>query len=201
MNIITAEYLLSSPDLKHCPKGNIPEFAFAGRSNVGKSTLINMLTGFSELAKISSKPGKTRMINFFLINENWRLVDLPGYGYAGVSKETRLKWQEMIANYLIKREQLTCVFVLIDSRIEPQKIDLEFVNRLGEKEIPFAVVFTKTDKISGLTQSNNMQLFKKKMSETWESLPKFFSTSSRNKTGRTEILDYIHGIVDDYSKS
>ena len=201
MNIITAEYLLSSPDLKHCPKGNIPEFAFAGRSNVGKSTLINMLTGFSELAKISSKPGKTRMINFFLINENWRLVDLPGYGYAGVSKETRLKWQEMIANYLIKREQLTCVFVLIDSRIEPQKIDMEFINRLGEKEIPFAVVFTKTDKISGLAQSNNMQLFKKKMSETWESLPKFFSTSSRNKTGRTEILGFIQGIVDEYSKS
>lgn len=195
MNITSAQYLLSSPDMKHCPKGFVPEIAFAGRSNVGKSSLINMLTGFNTLAKISGKPGKTRMMNFFLINERWRLVDLPGYGYAGVSKETRLQWLKMTGTYLTKREQLACVFVLIDSRIDPQKIDLEFVNWLGENGIPFVVVFTKTDKITGLNQVRNMNAFKKKMLETWESLPPFFLSSSVKGSGRKEMLSYISEIT------
>lgn len=195
MNISSAKYIVSSPDLKHCPKGDVPEIAFAGRSNVGKSSLINMLTGIKALARTSAKPGKTRMMNFFLINEKWRLVDLPGYGYAGVSKEMRGQWLEMIGNYLVKRKQLICVFVLIDSRIDPQRLDIDFINWMGERGIPFAVVFTKTDKISGLNQIRNIEAFKKVMLETWESLPPFFLSSSVKGIGRKEILSWISEIT------
>ena len=195
MNISSAKYLVSSPDLKHCPKGDVPEIAFAGRSNVGKSSLINMLTGIKALARTSAKPGKTRMMNFFLINNTWRLVDLPGYGYAGVSKKMRDEWLEMIGNYLLKRKQLICVLVLIDSRIDPQRKDLEFINWMGAHGIPFAVVFTKTDKISGVSQKRNMEAFKKAMLETWESLPPFFISSSVKGTGRKELLTWITEIT------
>lgn len=194
MNIHTAEYLLSSPDMKHCPTGNIPEFAFAGRSNVGKSSLINMLTNRKSLAKISVKPGKTRLMNFFLINDNWRLVDLPGYGYAGVSKELRKTWLEMMGEYLVKREQLANTFVLIDSRISPQKIDIDFINWLGDNQVAFSIVFTKTDKIKGVVQTKNINAFKVKISEFWESLPPVFVTSAVSGRGKDEILQYIQEI-------
>jgi GTP-binding protein len=195
MLIKKAEYILSSPDLKNCPKGYIPEFAFCGRSNVGKSSLINMLTGNGSLAKTSAKPGKTRMMNFFNINDNWRLVDLPGYGYAGVSKDMRKKWTEMIGDFITQREQLYSVFVLIDSRIEPQQIDIDYVNWLGENEIPFSVVFTKTDKSKTLALQKNINAFMKRMHETWDELPQFFSTSAFTGKGKDEILAYIEGAI------
>jgi GTP-binding protein len=198
MMIHTAEYLLSSPDMKHCPTGNIPEFAFAGRSNVGKSSLINMLTDRKSLAKTSVKPGKTKLLNFFLINDNWRLVDLPGYGYAGVSKELRKTWLEMMGEYLTEREQLANTFVLIDSRIEPQKIDIDFLNWLGDNQVAFSVVFTKTDKIKGVVETININAFKAKLSETWESLPPMFTTSSVSGKGKDEILHYIESVMQSF---
>ncbi|MDR2038159.1 MAG: ribosome biogenesis GTP-binding protein YihA/YsxC [Bacteroidales bacterium] len=191
MIIRKAEFVKSSSALKECPKSDIPEYAFIGRSNVGKSSLINMLCMHGSLAKTSGTPGKTRLINHFLINESWYLVDLPGYGYAKVSKSMRKEFDKTLFNYLTKRENLYCVFVLIDSRIPPQANDLEFINRLGEFGIPFSIVFTKTDKISQKQLSENTKSFKAEMLKTWDELPVFFETSSVNKNGREEILSFI----------
>ena len=201
MNITKAIYLQSVVDWRKCPVGPFPEYAFIGRSNVGKSSLINMLTRHSGLAKTSSKPGKTQTINHFLINDNWYLVDLPGYGYASISKTMREKWTAMIDHYLTLRPNLQLVFVLIDSRIDPQKNDLEFINRLGENGVPFAIVFTKTDKVSKLKVSQNVEKFKEKMLETWEELPPFFLSSAEKGDGRDEILDYIEGINGEFDPS
>lgn len=194
MNSIKAEFLVSNSDYQKCPTLNKPEYAFIGRSNVGKSSLINMLTNNQKLAKTSGKPGKTQLINHFKINDDWYLVDLPGYGWAKVSKENREKWNLMIRNYILHRENLFCLFVLIDSRLEPQKVDLEFINWLGESGIPIALVFTKTDKQSTNKTQQNIELFKKTLSTTWEKLPDILVTSSVNKTGREELLNYIQEI-------
>lgn len=194
MNITKAIYLQSVVDWRKCPTGKFPEYAFIGRSNVGKSSLINMLTRHNGLAKTSSKPGKTQTINHFLVNDNWYLVDLPGYGYASISKTMRDKWTAMIDHYLALRPNLQLVFVLIDSRLDPQKNDLDFINRLGENGIPFAVIFTKTDKVSKLKVSQNVEKFKAKMMESWEELPLFFLSSAEKGDGRDEILDYIESI-------
>ena len=194
MNITKAIYLQSVVDWRKCPTGRFPEYAFIGRSNVGKSSLINMLTRHNGLAKTSSKPGKTQTINHFLINDNWYLVDLPGYGYANISKTMREKWTGMIDNYLALRPNLQLVFVLIDSRLDPQKKDLEYIDHLGEKGIPFALIFTKTDKVSKLKVSQNVEKFKEKMLETWEELPPLFLSSAEKGDGRDEILNYIDSI-------
>lgn len=201
MNITKAIYLQSVVDWRKCPVGPFPEYAFIGRSNVGKSSLINMLTRHSGLAKTSSKPGKTQTINHFLINDNWYLVDLPGYGYASISKTMREKWTAMIDHYLTLRPNLQLVFVLIDSRIDPQKNDLDFINRLGENGVPFAIVFTKTDKVSKLKVSQNVEKFKEKMLETWEELPPYFLSSAEKGDGRDEILNYIEGINKEFDPS
>ena len=201
MNITKAIYLQSVVDWRKCPTGRFPEYAFIGRSNVGKSSLINMLTRHSGLAKTSSKPGKTQTINHFLINDNWYLVDLPGYGYASISKTMREKWTAMIDHYLTLRPNLQLVFVLIDSRIDPQKNDLDFINRLGENGVPFAIVFTKTDKVSKLKVSQNVEKFKEKMLETWEELPPYFLSSAEKGDGRDEILNYIEGINKEFDPS
>lgn len=172
----------------------MPEFAFIGRSNVGKSSLINMLTGRRELALTSARPGKTQTINFFLINESWHVVDLPGYGYAKVSRDLRKTWEGMISNYLINREQLLCVFQLVDAGIPPQAIDLEFTNWLGEHQIPFAILFTKGDK-RPKGPKGTMTAYQNEMLKTWETLPTMFLTSSTKRTGREEVLDYMRGIL------
>jgi len=191
MKIKSAEFVISNTEVFKCPKDNLPEYAFIGRSNVGKSSLINMLTNHKHLAKISGKPGKTQLINHFIINENWFLVDLPGYGYAKVSKDKRKTFQEFIKDYFNKRKQLVCSFILVDSRHEPQKIDLEFMAHLGENGIPFCIVFTKTDKLNKSTLPKNIKNYKKVLLETWEELPPYFISSSTNKAGKEEILDYI----------
>ena len=191
MPIQQAEYLQSAVDWRKCPSPTLPEYAFIGRSNVGKSSLINMLTNNRSLAKTSSKPGKTQTINHFLIDKSWYLVDLPGYGYAGVSKTQREKWVVMIDQYLTQRENMQLVFVLIDSRLEPQNNDINFINKLGENGVPFALVFTKTDKISNAKVQRNVQLFKNKMLETWEEIPPYFLTSAETGKGREELCDYI----------
>ena len=191
MPIQQAEYLQSAVDWRKCPPPTLPEYAFIGRSNVGKSSLINMLTNNSSLAKTSSKPGKTQTINHFLIDKSWFLVDLPGYGYASVSKTQREKWVGMIDHYLTRRENMQLVFVLIDSRLEPQNNDINFINKLGENGVPFALVFTKTDKISNSKVQRNVQLFKNKMLETWEEIPPYFLTSAETGKGREELYDYI----------
>jgi len=194
MNIKTANFIISNTDYKKCPKPDIPEYAFIGRSNVGKSSLINMLTNHSKLAKTSGKPGKTQLINHFLINNNWYLVDLPGYGYARISRQNRNKWQEFTQQYLINRENLYCLFILVDSRLEIQKIDTEFINWVGSKSIPFSIIFTKTDKISKTQLDKNVSLYKKELLNYWEELPPIFITSSTNKTGRDDILTFIENI-------
>jgi len=193
LNIIIkkAEFVKSSPSLKECPKPDMPEYAFIGRSNVGKSSLINMLCLHGSLAKTSATPGKTRLINHYMINDSWYLVDLPGYGYAKVSKNTRKDFNKTLFNYLIKRENLYCVFVLIDSRIPPQAIDMEFIGNLGQLNIPFAIVFTKIDKTTQKQLSDNITAFKNEMLKTWEELPVCFYTSSNTKQGREEILEFI----------
>lgn len=201
MNITKALYLQSVVDWRKCPTERFPEYAFIGRSNVGKSSLINMLTRQNGLAKTSSKPGKTQTINHFLINDNWYLVDLPGYGYASISKTMRDKWTAMIEHYLTLRPNLQLVFVLIDSRLDPQKNDLDFINRLGENGVPFAVIFTKTDKVSKLKVSQNVEKFKAKMLETWEELPPFFLSSAEKGDGRDEILNYIESINGQFDPS
>jgi GTP-binding protein len=194
MDITSATFVLSSPDLKSCPESTLPEYAFIGRSNVGKSSLINMLTNIKELAKTSTKPGKTLLINFFLVNKKWHLVDLPGYGYAKASKTTKERIYHMINEYVVKRQQLSCLFVLIDSRHEPQAIDLDFIDFLGESEVPFALVFTKTDKISREKVEATLNAYKTALSERWEELPPFFATSAEKKRGREELLSYIDSI-------
>lgn len=194
MIIKEATFISSNTSVDKCPPTDLPEYAFIGRSNVGKSSLINMLTNRSKLAKTSSFPGKTQLINHFKINDAWFLVDLPGYGWAKVSKESREKWLKMIRAYLQKRQNLACVFLLIDSRHEPQKSDLEFTNLLGTLQIPFVLVFTKTDKQSAFKTQENVNAYKNKLLETWEELPPMFLTSSEEKKGRDEILDFIEGI-------
>jgi GTP-binding protein len=192
MQIKSAEYVISSPDFTMCPAPDKPEFAFIGRSNVGKSSLINMLADNQKLAKTSGTPGKTQLINHFNINKQWYLVDLPGYGFAKVSQNSRNRWEQMIENYLRKRESLLNVFVLIDGRHSPQKIDIDFVNQLGEWGIPFTLVFTKADKETQKVVSLNVKLFLEKMRETWQFLPQHFVTSAVKKQGRDKILEFIH---------
>lgn len=201
MIIKSAEYVQSVTDWKKCPSPTLPEYAFIGRSNVGKSSLINMLVRNNKLAKTSSKPGKTQTINHFLINKDWYLVDLPGYGYASISKAMREKWQKMINDYLVCRENLQLVFVLVDSRLEPQKIDIEFINGLGESGVPFSIIFTKTDKLSASKVQGNVQRFKNKLMETWEELPFMLLTSSETGKGRDEVLQYIEEINTNYSSN
>ncbi|QCX37581.1 YihA family ribosome biogenesis GTP-binding protein [Aureibaculum algae] len=192
MKIKTAEFVISNTDIKRCPTDQIPEYAFIGRSNVGKSSLINMLVNQNKLAKTSGRPGKTQLINHFKINDEWFLVDLPGYGYAQVSKSKRKVFQEFITEYFLKREQLVCTFLLVDSRHEPQKVDLEFMRFLGEHEIPFMLVFTKSDKLKPGAIHKNLKLFEKKMLEAgWGAIPRAFVTSATGKDGKEELLEYI----------
>lgn len=195
MEIKQAEFVISNTDVRKCPEGDMPEFAFIGRSNVGKSSLINMLTKHKGLAKTSSTPGKTLLINHFLINKSWYLVDLPGYGYAQRSKTQREQLKKMIDNYVLNREQMYNLFLLIDSRHEPQEIDLEFMRFLGANGVPFSIVFTKVDKLSKLRLKTNTENYKKKLLEEWEELPPIFITSSSAAEGRTELLDYIEQIM------
>ena len=194
MVIKKAEFIISNTNPVNCPADGRPEYAFIGRSNVGKSSLINMLTGVKGLALTSSTPGKTQLINHFLINNTWYLVDLPGYGYARQGKKGKEKIREIINAYLDKREALTCLFVLIDCRHEPQKIDTDFIRRLGENSIPFAIVFTKIDKISKSKLNENVAKYKTKLLETWEELPTIFCSSAEQKKGKEEILSYIEEI-------
>lgn len=194
MEIKTAEFIISNSKLDLCPSDNRPEYAFIGRSNVGKSSLINMLTRHGKLAKTSATPGKTLLINHFLINKEWYLVDLPGYGYAQRGKKMMEKIQKLIEYYVLEREQMTCLFVLIDSRLEPQRIDLEFIEWLGENGIPFALIFTKADKQSVGKTKASVNRFLDTLKEQWEELPPHFISSSENKTGRQEILDYIEQV-------
>lgn len=201
MKINSAEFVVSNSDYKSCPNSKICEFAFIGRSNVGKSSLINMLLQSKDLAKTSSKPGKTLLINHFLVNRNWYVVDLPGYGYARASKEQRRKLKAIIDNYILFRTQLTNLFVLIDSRLEPQQIDLDFIDWLGQSSIPFSIIFTKSDKLSNKQLSENITAYKNKLLETWESLPPIFITSSEKGIGRDEVLDYIESIIKEISES
>lgn len=194
MEIKSAEFIISNAVVGKCPDTNNPEYAFIGRSNVGKSSLINMLTGRNKLAKTSATPGKTMLINHFLINNEWYLVDLPGYGYAKRSKKDKDKLEMMISSYILKREQMINLFLLIDCRHEPQKIDMEFMEWLGENGVPFSIVFTKADKLGGGKLKQNISHYLKELKKQWEELPPYFITSSENKTGRQEILDYIEQI-------
>ena len=194
MEITSAKFVISNSRADKCPEGNLPEYAFIGRSNVGKSSLINMLTNHSKLAMTSSTPGKTLLINHFLINNAWYLVDLPGYGYAQRGKKVMEQIKNLIQHYVLERVQMTCLFVLIDSRLEPQKIDLEFIEWLGENGIPFALVFTKSDKQSAGKTKQNVERFLDTLKEQWEELPPYFITSAEKKTGREEVLNYIDSI-------
>ena len=194
MKIKQARFVISNTDAAKCPKPDKPEYAFIGRSNVGKSSLINMLTNRKSLAKISVKPGKTRLINHFIINEEWYLVDLPGYGYAKITKTEREKWEKFIRDYILKRENLYNLFVLIDSRHQPQEIDLEFMEWLGISGIPFAIIFTKSDKLRNDELQLNIDSYKAKMLKAWESMPLWFVSSAVNGSGRDEILEYIKKI-------
>lgn len=194
MEIKSAEFVISNTNVKKCPTGDLPEYAFIGRSNVGKSSLINMLTGKKGLAMTSQKPGKTLLINHFLINGQWYLVDLPGYGFAQRGKEGRENIQRIIEDYILEREQLTNLFVLIDCRHEPQKIDLEFMEWLGENEITFSLIFTKIDKISKGRLQENLKVYQTKLLESWEELPPILLSSSEKKEGRDKILNYIDEI-------
>ena len=194
MIIKKATFVISNSDYRHCPDSPLPEYAFIGRSNVGKSSLINMLTGVKDLAKTSSKPGKTQLINHFLINNEWHLVDLPGYGYARTSKANRGTWQKMISDYMLKREQLTNVFVLVDSRIPPQAIDLEFIHFLGINGVPMSIIFTKTDKQKQREIAATVNRYKAILGEEWEELPMLFLSSAATGSGRDHILDYIESI-------
>lgn len=191
MKIKSAVFDVSSPDLKGCPRSALPEFALIGRSNVGKSSLINMLTEKRDLARASGTPGKTQLINFFLINDNWHLVDLPGYGFAKVSIRDRSQFNEAVAEYLTKRKNIACVFVLIDSRLPPQPIDLQFLGWLAESSVPFALVFTKIDKQSATQSAASIENFKKHLAEHWTELPVSFATSATTKSGRRELLEFI----------
>lgn len=191
MQIKSAEFVMSNSDVAKCPKDRLPEYAFIGRSNVGKSSLINMLMQRKNLAKTSGRPGKTQLINHFLINKNWYLVDLPGYGYARVSKSSKKTFQKFIVDYFQNREQMVLAFVLVDCRHEPQPIDMEFMQWMGENGIPFSIIFTKADKLKPMALQRNIQDYSHKMLETWEEMPPYFVTSSSNATGREEVLKYI----------
>lgn len=197
MDIVKAEFVTSNTSISKCPKSERHEYAFIGRSNVGKSSLINMLVNNKNLAKIAAKPGKTQLINHFLINNDWFMVDLPGYGFARTSKSSKIQFEQMIRDYVLKRENLVCLFVLVDSRLEPQKIDLEFMEWLGENGVPFVMVFTKMDKLSASEKFHCIDNYHKKMLETWSSTPLSFITSSEKGLGREELLNYI----DDLNKS
>lgn len=194
MEITSAEFIISNTDVKKCPTGNLPEYAFIGRSNVGKSSLINMLTERKGLAMTSATPGKTMLINHFLINKSWYLVDLPGYGYARRGQKGQEQIRTIIEDYILERDQMTNLFVLIDSRLEPQKIDLEFIEWLGENNIPFALIFTKTDKLKGGKLKSNLHTYLQELKKQWEELPPYFVTSSEERTGRMEVLNYIEQI-------
>jgi GTP-binding protein len=194
MKIVSAEFVMSNSDVAKCPANKLPEYAFIGRSNVGKSSLINMLMQRKSLAKTSGRPGKTQLINHFIINDKWYLVDLPGYGYARVSKKAKKTFQKFITQYFKKRKQLVLAFVLIDCRHEPQAIDLEFMEWLGENQLPFAIVFTKADKLKPNALKGNIEAYQKKLLETWESLPTYFITSSSKGYGRDQLLDYIEAV-------
>ena len=194
MEVKTAEFVISAPVVNMCPADTKPEYAFIGRSNVGKSSLINMLCRKKKLAKTSATPGKTLLINHFIINKEWYLVDLPGYGYAKRSKTEIAKLDRMIRGYILQRHQLVSVFVLVDVRLEPQAIDVEFINWLGQSGVPFCIVFTKADKLSQGKVNTNVEEYKRKLLETWEELPPYIVTSSENKQGRDELLEYIEKI-------
>lgn len=191
MIIHTADFIISNSEVEKCPAPTIPEYAFIGRSNVGKSSLINMLTNNKKLAKTSGTPGKTQLINHFLINENWYLVDLPGYGYARTSKVNRKAWSKFIETYFLTRENLMNVFILVDSRIPPQKIDLEFMVWCASKQLPFSLIFTKADKLTSPQLDKNIAAYKREMLKSWETMPAYFITSSVNTLGREDILKYI----------
>lgn len=195
MQVKSAVFVKSAQKASQCPPQTLPEFAFIGRSNVGKSSLINYLTRQKGLAKVSGTPGKTRLINYFLVNDSWHLVDLPGYGYAKVSKTDRQGFSAIITQYLEARDKLTCLFVLVDSRLAPQKMDVEFMTLLGRHGIPFAIVFTKTDKIGIQVLKDNVDVYSKKLLEYWEELPSMFYTSSSKKSGADEVLDYIEECI------
>ncbi|RZS92193.1 ribosome biogenesis GTP-binding protein YihA/YsxC [Aquimarina brevivitae] len=201
MKINSAEFVISNSDVAKCPNDKLPEYAFIGRSNVGKSSLINMLTQRKSLAKTSGKPGKTQLINHFLINKNWFLVDLPGYGYARVSKSTKKVFQKFITAYFAKRKQLVCAFVLVDSRHDPQKIDLEFMQWLGEHQIPFCIIFTKADKLSKTKLPVQINNYIHEMMNYWEQMPPYFITSSSSGLGKEEVLAYIDQINQEISTS
>ena len=191
MQIKENRFLISSPNFKKCPAPDKPEYAFIGRSNVGKSSLINMIVGKKKLAKISSTPGKTQIINHFNINESWYLVDLPGYGYAKIAKTKRQEWKKLINDYILNRENLMCLFLLIDSRLPPQKNDLSFIEFLGSSSIPFIILFTKTDKIKPKQIELNLNTYKEELKKTWDTVPEFIISSTINKNGRDEILNFI----------
>lgn len=195
MQVKSAVFVKSAQKASQCPPQTLPEFAFIGRSNVGKSSLINYLTRQKGLAKVSGTPGKTRLINYFLVNDSWHLVDLPGYGYAKVSKTDRQGFSAIITQYLEARDKLTCLFVLVDSRLAPQKMDVEFMTLLGQHGIPFAIVFTKTDKIGIQVLKDNVDVYSKKLLEYWEELPSMFYTSSSKKSGADEVLGYIEECI------
>lgn len=194
MEIKEARFIISNTDVNKCPEPNKPEYAFIGRSNVGKSSLINKLANKKSLAKTSGKPGKTRLINHFLINDEWYLVDLPGYGFAKVPENERKKWEKFIKNYILNRSNLYCLFVLIDSRHEPQKADLEFMEWLGISEIPFSIIFTKTDKLKPEELDRNLSVYVEKMLETWEIMPGYFVSSAESGYGNKEILNFIEDL-------
>ena len=200
MIIKTAEFLMSNSDVAKCPKEMLPEYAFIGRSNVGKSSLINMITNHKNLAKTSGRPGKTQLINHFLINKDWFLVDLPGYGYARVSKTAKAKFQKFITDYFEKREQLLSAFVLIDIRHEAQKIDLEFMEWMGEESIPFAIIFTKADKLKPKAIERNIEAYTQELLKIWEEAPRHFVTSSSASIGRDEVLQFIDDTNDEINK-
>ncbi|MCX2838005.1 ribosome biogenesis GTP-binding protein YihA/YsxC [Salinimicrobium sp. MT39] len=200
MKIKSAEFVISNSDVSKCPETKLPEYAFIGRSNVGKSSLINALTNRKDLAKTSGRPGKTQLINHFLINQSWFLVDLPGYGYARVSKTAKKTFQKFITQYFEKREQMLCAFVLIDSRHKPQAIDMEFMTWLGEHQIPFCIIFTKADKLKPKALERNIQNYQEEMLQVWEEMPQYFVTSSANGLGSEEVLGYIQNINDNLQK-
>ena len=194
MDIHSAEFVVSNQDVSKCPKHDLPEYAFIGRSNVGKSSLINMLVGRKKLAKTSGKPGKTQLINHFIINNAWYLVDLPGYGYARVSKSAKQRFQQFITAYFEKRKELICAFVLVDIRHEPQPIDLEFMAWLGASGIPFAIIFTKSDKLKPKAIALSIERYREQLLQSWESMPPYFVTSATKRTGREDVLNYIDQI-------
>lgn len=201
MDIKTSDFIVSSATLSQCPNDNKAEYAFIGRSNVGKSSLINMLCNHKGLAKTSSTPGKTLLINHFMVNREWYLVDLPGYGYARRSKTERQRLEQMISSYILQRQQLVNVFVLIDIRHSPQKIDVEFINWLGQSQVPFAIVFTKADKLGRMKAQENAEAYMESLRDTWEELPPYFITSAEKRTGRDEVLNYIEQINNSLNKT